>query len=71
MLIAELSSRPPVSASDEELRSSLGWARTTLLRTLEQLEGEGLVESWNEPSGTGGRPRRLFTTSEPGRHRRG
>jgi hypothetical protein len=71
MLIAELSARPPVSASDEELLSSLGWARTTLLRILEELEKDGLVESWNEPSGSGGRPRRLFTATEPGKPRRG
>jgi hypothetical protein len=71
MLMAELSARPPASASDEELLSSLGWSRTTLLRALEELEHEGLVQSWSEPSGSGGRPRRLFTTTEPGRARRG
>lgn len=71
MLMAELSTRPAVSASDQELLSSLGWARTTLLRVLEQLEQDGLVESWSEPSGASGRPRRLFTTTEPGRPRRG
>jgi hypothetical protein len=70
MLMAELSARPPVSASDPELLKSLGWARSSLLRTLEQLEREGLVESWSEPDGTG-RPKRLFTTTEPGRPRRG
>ncbi len=70
ILIAELSGRRPVSASDPDLLESLGWARTTLIKSLEHLEREGLVESWNEPRGTG-RPRRLFTTTEPGKHRRG
>ena len=70
MLMAELSGRPPVSASDPDLLQSLGWARTSLLKTLETLEEQGLVESWTEPAGTG-RPRRLFTTTEPGRPRRG
>ena len=69
-LIAELSGSRPVSASDPDLLSSLGWARTTLIKTLAQLESDGLVESWNEPGGTG-RPRRLFTTTEPGKTRRG
>lgn len=70
MLMTELSARPPVSASDPDLLASLGWARTSLLRTLEELERDGLVESWSEPDGTG-RPKRLFTTTEPGRPRRG
>jgi hypothetical protein len=70
MLMAELSSRAPVSASDPDLLQSLGWARTSLLKTLENLEGEGLVESWTESAGAG-RPRRLFATTEPGRPRRG
>ena len=69
MLMAELASRPPVSASDPELLASLGWARTSLIRALEELEQQGLVESWNEPGATG-RPRRLFTTTEPGREHR-
>lgn len=66
MLVTELSGRAPVSASDPELLASLGWARTSLLRTLEHLERDGFVESWSEPDGTG-RPKRLFTTTEPGR----
>lgn len=70
MLMAELSARPPVSASDPDLLESLGWARTSLLKTLEDLEREGFVESWSEPDGTG-RPKRLFTATEPGRPRRG
>lgn len=68
VLMAELSGRPPVSASDPDMLSSLGWARTTLIKTLEQLERDGLVESFSEPHGTG-RPRRLFTTTEPGKPR--
>ena len=70
VLMAELSARQPVSASDPDLLSSLGWARTTLIKTLEQLERQGLVESFSEPGGTG-RPRRLFATTEPGKPRRG
>ncbi len=70
LLMAELSSRPPTSASDPDLLSSLGWARTSLLKTLEDLEHEGFVESWSEPDGTG-RPKRLFAPTEPGRPRRG
>ncbi|MGO9750767.1 MAG: hypothetical protein ACLP22_04490 [Solirubrobacteraceae bacterium] len=70
MLMAELSGREPVSASDPELLSALGWARTSLIKTLEALEQGGLVESWSEPAGTG-RPRRLFATTEPGSQRRG
>jgi predicted ArsR family transcriptional regulator len=68
--MAELSGREPVSASDPELLSALGWARTSLLKTLETLENAGLVASWSEPAGTG-RPRRLFATTEPGSQRRG
>jgi len=70
LLMAQLSGRRPVSASDPDLLGTLGWARTTLIKTLEQLERDGLVESWSEPAGTG-RPRRLFATTEPGRPRRG
>jgi hypothetical protein len=69
ILMTELSGREPVSASDPELLSSLGWARTSLIKTLEALEREGFVESWTEPAGTG-RPRRLFATTEPGSPRR-
>ena len=69
-LIAELSARGAVSASDPDLLSGLGWARTSLLRTLERREAAGLVESFNEPGGRG-RPRRLYATTEPGRRRRG
>jgi hypothetical protein len=69
-LMTEPSGREPVSASDPELLSALGWARTSLLKTLETLENAGLVASWSEPAGTG-RPRRLFATTEPGSQRRG
>jgi hypothetical protein len=68
-LMEELSGREPVSASDPEFLSSLGWARASLLRTLDSLEARGLVESWAEPDGTG-RPPRLFAALEPGRARR-
>ena len=70
MLMAQLSGREPVSASDPELLTALGWARTSLLKTLETLESAGLVESWSEPAGAG-RPRRLFASTEPGSRRRG
>lgn len=67
-LVFELLSGPPVSASDRELLSRLGWARSALLHTLNWLELAGLVKSWTE-RGTGrGRPRRLFTAVEPGRY---
>jgi hypothetical protein len=65
MLMDELQRLGPISASDRQLLDRLGWARTTLLRTLEQLEQQGLVHSWDERQAQG-RPKRLFAAAEPG-----
>ncbi|HEX8744624.1 MAG TPA: hypothetical protein VF712_15985 [Thermoleophilaceae bacterium] len=59
ILLEELRSRGPVSASDPELLDRLGWARTTVLRALDDLVEAGLVQTYEQPQGRG-RPRRLF-----------
>ncbi|MBI5104729.1 MAG: hypothetical protein HZB46_07065 [Solirubrobacterales bacterium] len=69
-LLAELDAVAPASASDPELLERLGWARTTLQRSLEALEEQGLVASWTEPTGKG-RPRRVFAPTGPGGWGRG
>jgi len=58
MLVAELLSLGPVSASDPVLLSRLGWTRPRLLQVLQQLEEAGVAQS--ERAKVDGKSRRLF-----------
>jgi hypothetical protein len=58
MLVAELLSLGPVSASDPVLLSKLGWTRPRLLQVLQQLEEAGVAQS--ERAKVDGKSRRLF-----------
>jgi energy-coupling factor transporter ATP-binding protein EcfA2 len=64
MLMAELESLGPTSASDEELLSRLGWTRTRAVQVLRQLEEKGLVTSATV-KGESGRPRKLYRPVDP------
>lgn len=46
MLLAELESRGPVSASDPDLLNSLGWSRSRATQVLRELEQAGLARSF-------------------------
>lgn len=61
MLLAELQTSGPASASDEELQRRMGWGRARLSQVLRDLERAGLVTALEGPAnGVGGRPRRLY-----------
>lgn len=60
MLVAELESLGPVSASDERLLKRLGWTRPRAVQVLKQLEDAGIVTSSDEPSDASGRPRKVY-----------
>jgi energy-coupling factor transporter ATP-binding protein EcfA2 len=64
MLMAELESLGPTSASDERLLSRLGWTRTRAVQVLRQLEERGLVTS-STAKGASGRPRKLYRPADP------
>ncbi|HEV8565383.1 MAG TPA: AAA family ATPase [Actinomycetota bacterium] len=64
MLMAELESLGPTSASDERLLSRLGWTRTRAVQVLRQLEEKGLVTS-STAKGESGRPRKLYRPADP------
>ena len=66
MLVAELESLGPRSASDEELLRRLGWSRQRAAQVFDQLEGAGIVTDARQ-AGPRGRPRRVFTLVEPER----
>lgn len=59
MLMAELESLGPTSASDERLLSRLGWTRSRAVQVFRQLEDQGLVSSVSVKGGSG-RPRKLY-----------
>jgi len=50
----------PASASDELLMRRLGWSRPHIAKAFYELENAGLVMTYQTPSTTGRRPRRLF-----------
>jgi hypothetical protein len=58
MLVAELLSLGPVSASDPVLLAKLGWTRPRLLQVLQQLEEARVAQS--ERAKVDGKSRRLF-----------
>jgi type II secretory pathway predicted ATPase ExeA len=65
MLVAEMQARGgPVSASDELLLTRTGWGRSRASAVLNQLRREGFVTVSEEPSATGGRPRRVYELVE-------
>ncbi len=59
MLMAELGSLGPTSASDEELLRRLGWTRSRAVQVLRELEKRGLVTT-TTIKGEAGRPRKLY-----------
>lgn len=59
MLMAELESLGPSSASDEKLLGRLGWSRSRAVQVLRQLEANGLVTSTFVKGESGGR-RKLY-----------
>jgi energy-coupling factor transporter ATP-binding protein EcfA2 len=63
MVMAELESLGPVSASDERLLQRLGWTRSRAVQVLRQLEAEGLVTSDTE-KGDAGRPRKVYRPAD-------
>jgi energy-coupling factor transporter ATP-binding protein EcfA2 len=64
MLMAELESLGPTSASDERLLSRLGWTRSRAVQVFRQLEEKGLVTS-STVKGASGRPRKLYRPTGP------
>ncbi len=64
MLMSELESLGPTSASDEHLLGRLGWTRTRAVQVLRQLEEKGLVTS-SMVKGDSGRPRKLYRPVDP------
>jgi len=66
MLVAELWGREGVSASDVELQQSLGLTRSRLTELLRTLTAAGVLVSYPEsPRDTPGRPRMLYSISDP------
>lgn len=64
MLMAELESLGPSSASDEKLLGRLGWTRSRAVQVLRELEANGLVTSTFVKGPTGGR-RKLYRPVDP------
>ena len=64
MLMAELESLGPSSASDERLLERLGWTRSRAVQVLRQLEKEGLVTASFAKGPSGGR-RKVYRPVEP------
>lgn len=64
MLMAELESLGPSSASDERLLERLGWTRSRAVQVFRQLEKEGLVTSSFVKGDSGGR-RKLYRPADP------
>jgi energy-coupling factor transporter ATP-binding protein EcfA2 len=59
MLMAELESIGPASASDERLLDRLGWTRSRAVQVFRELEDKGLVTS-STVKGAAGRPRKVY-----------
>lgn len=64
MLMAELESLGPSSASDERLLGRLGWTRSRAVQVLRELEANGLVTSSFVKGPSGGR-RKLYRPVDP------
>ena len=65
MLVSELESLGPVSASDEELLKRLGWTRPRAAEMLHRLEKSGIVHSYSDHRGGPGRPRKIYELRRP------
>src|SRR5207244_7393427 len=59
MLVGEMESWGPVSASDDRLLERLGWTRERAVQVLRRLEDEGIVVS-SQVKGPSGRPRKVY-----------
>jgi DNA replicative helicase MCM subunit Mcm2 (Cdc46/Mcm family) len=59
MLLGEMESLGPVSASDSRLLSRLGWTRERAVQVLRKLEKAGVVEA-STAKGDTGRPRKIY-----------
>lgn len=60
MLLNELVTRGPASASDPDLQAATGWTRSRLVQVLAELEAAGAVDSEERAGGRSGRPRKVF-----------
>jgi hypothetical protein len=60
MLVSEMRSRGPVSASDENLLAAMGWKRARASEVLSALAKAKLVTSTEQAGPEGGRPRRMY-----------
>jgi energy-coupling factor transporter ATP-binding protein EcfA2 len=59
MLVGEMESLGPVSASDDRLLDHLGWTRERAVQVLRRLEDAGIVAS-SHVKGPSGRPRKVY-----------
>lgn len=64
MLLEDLDSLGPSSASDQELQARTGWTRSRLVQVFAELEGAGAVESDDVGNGGAGRPRKVYRPVE-------
>jgi len=64
MAFAEVRSLGPVSASDPPLLERLGWTRERATQVLNQLEANGLLQSFSERRERPGRPRKVYRVRE-------
>lgn len=60
MLLEELVTRGPASASDPGLQAATGWTRSRLVQVLGELEAAGAATSEERSEGRSGRPRKVF-----------
>lgn len=66
MLVAELETLGPVSASDERLLQRVGWTRPRTTDVLNRLEASEVVRAYEAaPTGRPGRPRKLYELRPP------
>jgi energy-coupling factor transporter ATP-binding protein EcfA2 len=66
MLVSELESLGPVSASDEDLLRRLGWTRSRATQVFKELQNAGVVTS-SSVKGETGRPRKVYRLTDPSR----
>ncbi len=60
MLLSELRSLGPSSASDRQLQDRAGWTRARLVQVFAELERAGAVETDQVRDGRSGRPRKVY-----------
>lgn len=61
MLLAELESLGPSSASDHQLQERLGWTRARLVQVFAELQRRGAVVVQEVRTAQAGRPRKIYT----------